>query len=408
MYKHTPAPLLNFENNLPRIGAWEVQEGSPRKFLSVRRRYLIRGCEPIYMWASAQANKSGYIRETFRPTYNKILCGPGKQLGRGGNWEFPSRKCSASPSWGLFPAAWKRVAGARWGGAARPGRKIQAGPAGRRTKARAHLTPPGSPPHPPPPRTWVARHLAPRVRRPPSARVARHLASRASRLSRPPPAPNHLSPQATSCAPLPSAPAPARASGSPARRAAGGGGGRRLGRKVAGAARARPGPEGRARGVGEKGTHPPPPPAAPTLAWVLSNCSRSASRLWPGLRLSTRAGTLLMLFILPPSPPALPARLPLRATERVTAARPSLGTARPPHGARPPRPCAPPRPRPRPRPLARRSPGQGPPPPFQPLHTSAYPPGSSPFPATSAPHLVSPVYTGAGSGSLEKTWPQRI
>lgn len=47
----------------------------------------------------------------------------------------------------------------------------------------------------------------------------------------------------------------------------------------------------------------PPPPALPAsaLACVLSNCSRSASRLWPGLRLSTRAGTFLMLFMLPPT-----------------------------------------------------------------------------------------------------------
>lgn len=137
MHQHTPTPLLNFQNNLPRIGAWDAQEGSPRKFLSVRRPCLIRGCEPIYTWASAQANKSGYIRETFRPAYNKILCGPGKQLRRRGNWEFPSRKRSASPRWERFSHGLEsggRSPAARAGEGRRGrGRGIQVGPAGRRS-----------------------------------------------------------------------------------------------------------------------------------------------------------------------------------------------------------------------------------------------------------------------------------
>lgn len=53
----------------------------------------------------------------------------------------------------------------------------------------------------------------------------------------------------------------------------------------------------------ERPAPPPPtqPAPAPALACVLSNCSRSASRLWPGLRFSTRAGTFLMLFMLSPT-----------------------------------------------------------------------------------------------------------
>lgn len=87
------------------------------------------------MWASAQANKSGYLRETFRPAYNKILCGPGKQLRRRGNWEFPSRKRSASPRWEHFHTAWKKVAGAGplepgSGGTARAEKSRQAPPGG--------------------------------------------------------------------------------------------------------------------------------------------------------------------------------------------------------------------------------------------------------------------------------------
>lgn len=45
-----------------------------------------------------------------------------------------------------------------------------------------------------------------------------------------------------------------------------------------------------------------PQPLPPALAWFLSNCSRSASRLCPARRLSTRAGTLLMLFMAGPAP----------------------------------------------------------------------------------------------------------
>ena len=70
----------------------------------------------------------------------------------------------------------------------------------------------------------------------------------------------------------------------------------------------RPGSKDVCEGKGRGRRPPARPPAAPPLAWVLSNCSRSASRLWPGLRFSTRAGTFLMLFILPP--PALPGRAP--------------------------------------------------------------------------------------------------
>ncbi len=75
---------------------------SPGKFLSVGRPCLIRGCEPVPTWAGAQANKSGYIRETFRSASKKIRCGPGNQLRRRGSCEFPSRKRSASPRWGHF------------------------------------------------------------------------------------------------------------------------------------------------------------------------------------------------------------------------------------------------------------------------------------------------------------------
>lgn len=82
-----------------------------------------------------------------------------------------------------------------------------------------------------------------------------------------------------------------------AREGGGAGSGRWLGPK---------GPEGGDRGDGA--ARQPPAPRGPPLAWVLSNCSRSASRLWPGLRLSTRAGTFLILFILPP--PALPGPAP--------------------------------------------------------------------------------------------------
>lgn len=81
-----------------------------------------------------------------------------------------------------------------------------------------------------------------------------------------------------------------------------------------------------------RGRTPPPGPwdtPASPLTWFLSNCSLSASRLCPARRLSTRAGTLLMLFMAAqrtrrsthrahraPSAPAPPAAPPGRAPQR--------------------------------------------------------------------------------------------
>lgn len=98
-------------------------------------------------------------------------------------------------------------------------------------------------------------------------------------------------------------------------------------------------------------TPPPPAPrgAAAPLTWFLSNCSLSASRLCPARRLSTRAGTLLMLFMAAqrtprsthrahraPSAPAPPAAPPGRAPQRPLVAAPGpagSGWLRPPAAA---------------------------------------------------------------------------
>lgn len=122
----------------------------PRKFLSVRRQYLIRGCEPIYVWASARANKSGYIGETFRPVGNKILRGPGQQLRRKGNGvSFKEMHCF--PVVGAFLQGMEegdRSPSAGAGEGAPPGQRNSVGP-----RRGAHLdpalswTPPGPLPH---------------------------------------------------------------------------------------------------------------------------------------------------------------------------------------------------------------------------------------------------------------------
>lgn len=74
---------------------------------------------------------------------------------------------------------------------------------------------------------------------------------------------------------------------------------------------------------------PSPPPSA-ALAWLLSNCSRSASRLCPPRRLSTRAGTLLMLFMAGPrSPGSAPRAAPTGAARRSRRALRPRATAPP-------------------------------------------------------------------------------
>lgn len=120
--------------------------GSPRKRLCVRRRHLIRGCEPVYTWARAQANKSGDIRETFGPADTKILCGPGRQLRRKGNREFPSRKCTASPRLGAFHTARRMAAGAGGRGRLQEWRAPGQGRAIQPAAPRPRHTPPQRPP----------------------------------------------------------------------------------------------------------------------------------------------------------------------------------------------------------------------------------------------------------------------
>lgn len=91
------------------------------------------------MWASARANKSGYIRETFRPVGNKILRGPGKQLGRKGN-RVSFKEMHCFPVVGAFLQGMEEGDRSQGGGTTRAEKFSRAAPA-RAPGPRAHLDP---------------------------------------------------------------------------------------------------------------------------------------------------------------------------------------------------------------------------------------------------------------------------
>lgn len=107
------------------------------------------------MWASARANKSGYLRETFRPVGNKRWRGP-LENSSGGKETGSFLQGNALLPWGggifYFYKAWEKGAAARLQEPARgrhQGRSESVGP-----RRRAHLdaaahtsTPPGPLPH---------------------------------------------------------------------------------------------------------------------------------------------------------------------------------------------------------------------------------------------------------------------
>lgn len=348
--------------------------GSPRKRLCVRRRHLIRGCEPVYTWARAQANKSGDIRETFGPADTKILCGPGRQLRRKGNREFPSRKCTASPRLGAFHTARRMAAGAggrgrlqewRAPGQGRAGQssRPRLGPGTLRPNGHRRVSAPG-------PSTCVRVPSVPGRISSPATVLSRHLSARPP-LSHPPPPPRPGRRRALTVH-LRSGRLAARRPGAP-------GSGHTLippGHRRTSVPGPQPptGPRGEACAATGRGRLPPSRGPAARLGLV--------ELLALGLQAVARpAAQHPRRHVLDAVHPAAAAKLPsrLRATERVPTSHPSLGTARPRTAPGPPsgeEPSS--RPAPRPRPIL--SPPLAPPRP------------AGPWPASPAPP---PLYPGA-------------